>query len=483
MRSFVINAFLLLIILVTENTQAQVVLGAPNLGGFTQACASSSFNSYNINFTFSPESAFNASNQFIIELSDATGSFTSPTVIYTSAQGAVTTSPATLNFSFPTTIAGEAFKLRVKSTSPIAVSSGSVAFAAYYKTQDSPFSINKLVANAVYCAGGSYLLTIDNPGTGTNDSPLKYPSLTFKWYKETSPTTSVFVAAGSSLSVNQPGTYYVETNYGTCSSNSYSNRVTLSEASGGASATITSSLSSPYCPSGGPTTLSSSVVGNSYQWYKDGQAIAGETDQTYITNEAGLYAVDINFGSCVENASFNLQHIQFTSSIDVLESNIMELGETLVATVTTDANTPEYVWYYNDTVISGAVSDSYEASQFGNFKVVITQTVGCNSSTEFLFEIQEPFNAFPDVPNIPNLISPNGDGINDTWTIPLTYVSGTNTEVIIISSQGEVVLRTNDYKNDWPIDQLNFIDVNPVYYYIITTPDNKTRKGSITVIK
>jgi hypothetical protein len=98
-------------------------------------------------------------------------------------------------------------------------------------------------------------LTIDNPGTGSNDSPLQYPSLTFNWYKETSPTTSVFVASGETLSVNQPGTYFVRTNYGTCTSNSYSNRVTVSEATSSTTSSISSSLGNPYCSSEGPTTL------------------------------------------------------------------------------------------------------------------------------------------------------------------------------------------------------------------------------------
>jgi hypothetical protein len=40
---------------------------------------------------------------------------------------------------------------------------------------------------------------IDNPGTGTNDSPLKYPSLTFKWFKEPS---LVPIATTPSLTVN-----------------------------------------------------------------------------------------------------------------------------------------------------------------------------------------------------------------------------------------------------------------------------------------
>jgi gliding motility-associated-like protein len=120
------------------------------------------------------------------------------------------------------------------------------------------------------------------------------------------------------------------------------------------------------------------------------------------------------------------------------------------------------------------------ATQTGNYKVIITQTSGCQSSDEFIFNITEPF---PDVANIPNVVSPNGDGINDTWVIPQEYVSGTNTEVLIISSQGETVLQTKNYLNNWPQNQLDFKSINPVYYYIIKTGNNSTKKGSITVIK
>lgn len=479
MRNFTFTKICFFIFLIiAETIHAQIVISTPTLG-FSQACASPSFNTYYTTFAFSPDTALGSTNQFIIELSDENGSFTNATTIYTSAQGAVTTSPATLGFSMPTTIAGESFKIRIKSTDPVATSTGSVSFAAYYKIQDTPFTINNLVSTGVYCSGGSYLLTIDNPGGESNDSPLQYPSLTFNWYKETSQTTSVFVASGETLSVNQPGTYFVETNYGSCTSNSYSNRVTVSEASSGTSASVNSSLGNPYCSSLGATTLST-INGNSYQWYKDGKEISGATEQTYITNESGNYTVTVDLGNCSTNASIDLQNTDFTSSIDVPENNSLYAGETLIATVTTDATNPEFKWYLNDVIISSATSNSYEVTQIGNYKVVVSQTTGCISSQEFAFSVNEPF---PDVANIPNLISPNGDGVNDTWVIPQAYVSGSNSEVIIMNSQGDVVLKTNDYQNNWPEVELDFKEINPVYYYVITTPNNKTIKGSITVVK
>ncbi|MBU3821445.1 gliding motility-associated C-terminal domain-containing protein [Flavobacteriaceae bacterium XHP0103] len=477
MRNFTI-VIVLLFISLAKTVNAQVVIAKPNLG-FSQACASTSFNTYNITFSFSPSTALLSTNQFVVELSDASGSFSNPTVVYTSAQGAVTTSPATLSFSLPITTAGEAYKVRVKSTAPAATSSNSDAFPAYYKIQDTPFTINNLIETAAYCSGSSYLLTIDNPGFGDNDSPLQYPSLTFNWYKETGATTSVFVASGETLAVSEPGTYFAETNYGTCTSNSFSNRVTVSEASSNTTTSISSSLGNPYCSSEGATTLST-INGESYQWFKDGNLIPDATDQMYTTNEAGEYSVSIDLGNCVATASINLENTGFTSSIDVESSVMLNEGETLVATVTTDAISPQFEWYLNDALINGETGNSYEVLQAGNYRVVVNQTSGCIASNEFEFSVIE---AFPNVANIPNLISPNGDGINDTWIIPQEYVAGTNTEVVIMSSKGEIVLQTNDYQNNWPVSEINFKGVNPVYYYIITTQNNETKKGSITVVE
>ncbi|SFN62493.1 gliding motility-associated C-terminal domain-containing protein [Bizionia echini] len=478
-KSFFVLCFFVLISI--QNTKAQIAIGVPNIG-FTQACANDSFNTFNVTFSFSPESGLNPTNQFQVELSDATGSFATPTVVATSTAGAITTSPATLSFGLPTNTSGESYRIRIKSTAPVATSSGSSTFAAYYKIQDTPFSINNLIPVATYCAGGSYVLTIDNPGTGLNDSPLNYPSLNFKWYRATGPSTSVFVADGETLTVSQPGTYFVETDYGTCTSDSFSNRVTVSESTSGSTTAIVSSLGNPFCPAGGPTTLTT-TEGNSYQWFLNGEAISGATNQTFNTTESGTFSVNIDLGSCSTTATIDLVSEGFTSDLNVNEVNTMEEGDTLYVEVTTSANNPEFQWYLNDILIPDATENTYDATDFGNYKVVINQTTGCIVSEELLFEIEAPEDLFPEVAKIPNMISPNGDGINDTWIIPNDYVSGTNTEVIIMDAYGKVSLKTTDYQNNWPENEINFNSVNPVFYYVITTTDNKTKKGSITIIK
>ena len=472
----------LLALLIQERVNAQIVISTPNLG-FSQACASESFNNYSATFIFSPMGGLNASNQFTIELSDADGDFSNPTVVFTSAAGSVTISPATLDFSIPETTAGENYRIRIKSSSPAATSAKSIPFAAYYKSQDSPFTINNLVSTGAFCTGGSYLLTIDNPGTDSNDSPLLYPNLTFNWFRETSPTTSVFVAEGPTLSVNIEGTYFVETNYGTCTSDSFSNRVEISEATTGeANATIVSSLGNPFCPEQGSTTLTT-IGGNTYQWYKEGILLPDATSQMYQTNESGTYSVQVDLGDCSASGTIDLMSELFDSDINVLETNSIEEGETLSVIVSTTANSPEFEWYFDNVLISGAIEATYDATEFGEYQVVIIETIGCEASKSHEFIIQEALDPFPDVEKIPNVISPNGDSINDTWVIPIQYVSGTNTEVTIMTNRGKVVLQTNDYQNNWPENDLNLSSINQVYYYIISTADNQTKKGSITLVK
>ncbi|MEP5254268.1 MAG: gliding motility-associated C-terminal domain-containing protein [Winogradskyella arenosi] len=464
-----------------SEAKAQIVIGTPNLG-FTQACASADFNTYYATFIFSTADDL-STNQFSVELSDADGEFDATTVVYTSAEGEITSSPATVGFSIPETTAGENYKIRIKSSSPAGTSSRSVGFAAYYKIQDEPFTINNLVSTGAFCAGGSYLLTIDNPGSGSNNSPLQYPNLTYKWYRETSPTTSAFVADGPTLSVDTEGTYFVKTNYGSCTSDSFSNRVTISEAtSGEANATIASSLGNPFCPEQGYTTLST-IGGVSYQWYKDGNIIPDATSQMYQTDASGLYSVIVDLGACLTSGSIELVSELFDSSINVPEFNEMLDGESLTVTVTDTALDPIYEWYLNGTLITSAIDETFEATAFGDYEVVITETAGCNASVAYAFYIEEALDLFPEVANIPNVISPNGDQINDTWIIPAQYVGGTDTEIIIMTNRGKVVFKTNDYQNNWPETDLNLTSVSQVYYYVITTADNETKKGSITVVK
>ena len=82
---------------------------------------------------------------------------------------------------------------------------------------------------------------------------------------------------------------------------------------------------------------------------------------------------------------------------------------------------------------------------------------------------------------VPNLITPNGDGINDTWE--LDFLSEYPNHLIqVFDRTGRIVFEARNYQNDWDgkgmtksgyVGQINL--VNGVYTYIIDLGDkNKT---------
>ena len=76
--------------------------------------------------------------------------------------------------------------------------------------------------------------------------------------------------------------------------------------------------------------------------------------------------------------------------------------------------------------------------------------------------------------NISEAITPNGDGINDTWII-YNIESHPSTTVRVFNRWGNEVFRSDDYKNDWRGKGVaNFLgeDVpEGTYYYIVEGTD------------
>ena len=166
-----------------------------------------------------------------------------------------------------------------------------------------------------------------------------------------------------------------------------------------------------------------------------------------------------------------------TASINQISPIFITQGESATIIVTTSANSPTFQWY-KDNVLLAETSNTLTVNAIGDYKVVITQTVGCVVSKEIEIKVQKP-----EINEIPNLISPNNDGINDTWTLPSSLISQENINVQIFNSSGKLILNSDSYSNDWPTSESDFINSNAVFYYVISKNNNKYKQGTITVIK
>ncbi|WP_155978002.1 fibronectin type III domain-containing protein [Pedobacter glucosidilyticus] len=82
---------------------------------------------------------------------------------------------------------------------------------------------------------------------------------------------------------------------------------------------------------------------------------------------------------------------------------------------------------------------------------------------------------------VANLLSPNGDNINDVWMIENIHLYP-NHQIKVFDSLGRVMLDKRSYQNDWN-GTINGNLLNPgAYLYIIDLGNNKTLKGFITIV-
>lgn len=281
-------------------------------------------------------------------------------------------------------------------------------------------------------------------------------------------------------------------------------------------------------PGGSVKLRANSVGASTYQWIKDGTAITGSTSIEYMAMLAGTYSV----------VAFNTQGC----ASDISETVIVNVGPTapiLIADIKVDKTSESRALAINDPfeyliqvsnkgpanatkvkVVDvlppelrlenwsfpklGSVSynsgtrtilweiDKLDNGQLADLKIKVTAIqagIIRNTATASANETD------PDLSNntsvnqkdiaaiiIPNVFTPNGDGLNDTFEIPgLGYYEAN--ELTILNRWGGTVYEKKGYKNDWAAEGLN----EGTYYYLlkIKTAANKwgVYKGYVTVIR
>ena len=464
-KLFFSSLFLMLLNGIGNGYAQTIVIGTPSLG-FTQACASQGFNSYNLSFTFFPVSNVQAGNQFIVELSDASGNFGSATTLTTSTS---VTSPVNVSFAMPTTVAGEAYRIRVRSTAPAVTSPNSVTFSAYYAVHNQPFSINNNSGTVSFCEGGNATLQVDN--TGTSASPLFYSGLSYKWFRN---FAEVAGANGSSLTVTQSGNYYAIVDYGSCVMNSYSNIVTVNVTTG-INLSISSAGNLDYICNGTPRLLTSSHqnTGYVYQWYKDNVAISGATGPTYNAAQEGTYKLRITFGGCVfESNAIFLELILLEADWNVDATEVLIPGEQLQINSVNNATTPTYQWRKDNIVIAGATTANYTVTQPGTYQLTVTETQGCTISEQLTVVVQYPIGFTVTIQNSGDYQSCNVT----TSTLSLNSIIAQTT-----SGNVPVTLPNSNFSYQWLLNNSPIAGATGTTHTINNASENGSYKLRVTI--
>lgn len=273
------------------------------------------------------------------------------------------------------------------------------------------------------------------------------------------------------------------------------------------------------------TLHATSINGLTFQWMKNGSNITGATQNSYVVTDAGRYQViSINSANCTSDISDPV-----TVIVEAATGADMQIS---IASVLTSANKDDPFKYTillknNGPATANAVKMQDhlpDEVQFQQLSPPATGTAGYNTfnkdvnwlieqmligqTAELNFTVKAlktgvvqntatvtSETSDPDLSNnsatdtrtltglvIPNVFTPNGDGVNETFEIPGLETSIAN-ELTVMNRWGATVYQKKGYKNEWNGQGLN----EGTYFYLLriqfTAGKWEVYKGYITLLR
>ncbi|EAY28994.1 T9SS type B sorting domain-containing protein [Microscilla marina] len=250
------------------------------------------------------------------------------------------------------------------------------------------------------------------------------------------------------------GTYWVDVTFGTCSVRDSLQILPPVVDFGGAETSVCA---------GQTLVLDATLPGAlGYLWSN------GTTDATLSVTNAGTYSVTVRLNNCEATGSIKVSFINPPdASLATRNDTILCTGGslTLQPKAAIDGITATYLWS------DGSTTPTLTITNPGLYWVAVTE--GICTARDTVVVNRANCNLY-----VPNVITPNGDGKNDTFKIPGLDKSGW--KLIISNRLGNVIYRRNDYQNDWNGGSAPA----GLYFYSLTYKDTGVSyKGWIKIMK
>lgn len=139
-----------------------------------------------------------------------------------------------------------------------------------------------------------------------------------------------------------------------------------------------------------------------------------------------------------------------------------------------------YVWDNSPGIISGQNSNvlNIRPQQNVTYRVTASNAAGCSASAQLAIEVIEDYKV-----NSANIMTPNGDGINDKFIIK-NIDSYPNNELKIFDRSGRLIYTKRGYQNEWD-GRINgkALEEGTYYFMLDFGPGLPKVKGFITIIR
>jgi len=219
----------------------------------------------------------------------------------------------------------------------------------------------------------------------------------------------------------------------------------------------------------------------SYSWDLADGATRTLGSFSYTYADTGTYIVShfiINSFGCKSTIATKTIYVNGYPDADAGPDKLMLEGGQVQLTPPTNYPMPvTYAWtpptYLDDPA---RVDPTARPPDDITYLLTVTSNKGCSDTSSVFIKVLKD-------PPVPNIFSPNGDGIHDTWIIPyLDSYPGCTVEVV--NRYGNLVFRSVGYATPWD-GKVKGRDV-PVgtYYYVIDPKNGRKRKaGYVDIIR
>ncbi|WP_293742356.1 gliding motility-associated C-terminal domain-containing protein [uncultured Pedobacter sp.] len=220
-----------------------------------------------------------------------------------------------------------------------------------------------------------------------------------------------------------------------------------------------------------------------FEWTSQSGELVGN-DENLIDVLPGTYTLNVSDGNnCADIAGTFTVGDEILPIIDLtnLQSHNSCDGKNLSITgIEVNGTTAPYHYRWideNNDVVS--IELLFKGLKIGKYQLLVADKFGCEVRSRFI-----DFNQIKNIPlQIPNAITPNGDGINDTWQITGSD-NYPNAEFSIYNRLGMRIFYSKGYPKPFDGVYQNQLLAVGVYYYVI---DLKTDcgiiSGSLTILQ
>ncbi|WP_018342559.1 gliding motility-associated C-terminal domain-containing protein [Cytophaga aurantiaca] len=215
------------------------------------------------------------------------------------------------------------------------------------------------------------------------------------------------------------------------------------------------------------TTTNTSSSGSTFQWYKDGIAISGATNKNYTVSASdfpgGIFNMTESIATCT-SLSINSTRVTIIQPPVVSAGNDMTVQKNSVITLQGSVSgSTNYSWIPSTGLSNAAIlnPDATITHTITYTLSALDPTGTCSAQSSVTIKVE-------DAVIIPNVITPNGDGANDTWMIE-NIQDYPNATFTIYNRWGNIVWKASGNAFQW--DGTNYRNgellADGTYFYII----------------